>query len=429
MTSDPSPGRRPGLGRLWTDPRETEEHTPWLEPKRAAGPRPVPLRPAYEPPGAPGGGDEPRGDEPDRDDRRAVRRRRVVLGILLGTIVAALLVGAGVLGASLLGGHDDAPSAALPVVPGAAPADQHTRSIRAIYAAAKESIVPVRAISSGSEGTGFVIDSGGVIVTNAHVVKDSDRVEVRLKDKGSYVDAKVLGIDEGSDLAVLQADGAAALRPLALGNSDDVQVGDQTLAIGYPLDLNRSSSASSGIVSGVGRSLRSGQKFAIENVIQTDAAINHGNSGGPLLDSAGRVIGVNTAILTSPGGGSIGIGFAVPSNTVREVVPRLEHGRTVPRAYLGIQTQESPTQAGAQVAVVTPGTPAAGGGLEVGDLITGIDGQPVVAPDDVSAAVASRRPGAQVAIDVQRAGARKTLHVTLGTRPASAATSQTSATP
>ena len=406
MTHEPSPGSGPGSGRLWTDPREAEEHTPWLEPRRRvqrAPAAPPPLRPPD-----------------DRDGRPDELRRRRTVGILVGTLIATLLIGAGVLGARLL---DDgpSPSASLPVIPGAAPADQRSRSIRAVYAAVKDSIVPVRvrgALTAGS-GTGFVIDKGGVIVTNAHVVKDAEQVQVRLEDKGAYVDADVLGTDVSSDLAVLRVDSSRAsrLRPLPLVDSDKVQVGDGTLAVGFPLGLNRSASASSGIVSGTGRSIDAANNFSIDKVIQTDAAINPGNSGGPLLDSAGRVIGVNTAILTAGGGGSVGIGFAVPSNTVREVVPRLERGRAVDRAYLGVQTREFQGGPGAYVAELTPGAPAAAGGLQVGDVVVGIDGETVTIPEDVSIAIEDRRPGEQVAIEVQRAGARRTVQVTLGNRP------------
>jgi putative serine protease PepD len=407
MTEDPS---RPGSGRLWTDPREEEEHQPWLAPRR-------PIAAATTAP------DPPR--EPERDpraDRAAVRRQRA-LAIQIGTIHAAILVGAGILGASLLGGSDDpARPAALPVVPGAAPADARSRSIRAIYASAKKSVVPVRvrgATSAGS-GTGFVIDKGGVIVTNAHVVEAAEQVQVRLEDDGAYVDAKVVGTDVSSDLAVLHVDSSAAskLQPLQLADSDKVRVGDQTLAIGYPLGLNRSASASAGIVSGLGRSIDAANHFSIDKVIQTDAAINPGNSGGPLLDSAGRVIGVNAAILTAgAGGGSVGIGFAVPSNTLRQVVPRLESGGKIERAYLGVQTRENQSGLGAYVGAVTPGTPAARDGVQVGDTIVSVGGKPVTIPEDISIAIEDRKPGEKIDLEVQRAGSRKTLQVTLGTRP------------
>ena len=168
---------------------------------------------------------------------------------------------------------------------------------------------------------------------------------------------------------------ASKLRPLPLADSDKVRVGDQTLAIGYPLGINRSASASAGIVSGLGRSIDAQNQFSIDKVIQTDAAINPGNSGGPLLDSLGRVIGVNTAILTAGGGGSVGVGFAVPSNTMREVVPRLEAGRRVERAYLGVQTRESQTGPGAYVAGLAGGAPAATAGVRLGDVIVGVGGE------------------------------------------------------
>jgi putative serine protease PepD len=408
MSSDPPPGDRPGHGRLWTDPRETEEHTPWLAPKRATGPLPPPLF--------------PRDDEPDDHDLALYRRRRL-LGILIGTAIALLLVGAGVLGANLLGGDDASQPAALPVVPGAAPADQRSRSIRAIYATARKSVVPVRVrgVASAGSGTGFVIDKGGVIVTNAHVVKDAQSVQVRLTDKSGYVDAEVVGTDVSSDLAVLRVDEASGLRPLALADSDKVRVGDETLAIGYPLGLNRSASASAGIVSGLGRSIDAQNQFSIEKVIQTDAAINPGNSGGPLLDSLGRVIGVNTAILTAGSGGSVGVGFAVPSNTIRQVVPRLERGRTVDHAYLGVQSEERTTGPGGYVASVVPGAPAADAGLRVGDVIVRVAGEPILTPEDISLAIAGRKPGDEIEIEVERAGGgRDTLKVSLGTRPATA---------
>ena len=417
MSNEPSVGPEPGSGRLWTDPREAEEHTPWLEPRRRVVARPLP--PPYT---------LPAHDDHEDERRAAELRRRRVLGVVVGTLVAALLVGAGVLGAGMLR-DDSVQPAALPAIPGAAPADQRSREIRAIYAATKDSVVPVRvrgAMTAGS-GTGFVIDRGGVIVTNAHVVRNAQQVQVRLSDKGPYTDAEVLGTDVSSDLAVLRVDSAAAarLRPLPLADSDTVQVGDGTLAIGYPLGLNRSASASSGIVSGLGRSIDAANNFSIDKVIQTDAAINPGNSGGPLLDSAGRVIGVNTAILTAGGGGSVGIGFAVPSNTVREVVPRLERGRTVQRAYLGVQTREFQSGPGAYVASVTPGAPAAAAGLQVGDVVTDVGGTPVTIPEDISAAIDDLKPGEQVGIVVQRAGASKTLQVTLGSRPESAGNTPT----
>jgi putative serine protease PepD len=413
MTGDPSPADRPAAGRLWTDPREAEEHAAWLEPKRPIVPLPSTPQPA-----APGD---------DGAARRAAIRRQRLVAVLIGTAIAALLVAAGVLGAKLFGASDspNRQPAALPVVKGAAPADARSRSIRAIYASAQDSVLPIRVhgLNEDASGTGFVVDKGGVIVTNAHVVKDAERVQVRLTNNGAYIDAKVVGTDISSDLAVLHVDSPAAsrLRPLPLADSDNVRVGDQTLAIGYPLGLNRSASASAGIVSGLGRSLDAANNFSIDKVIQTDASINPGNSGGPLLDSAGRVIGVDAAILTAQaGGGSVGIGFAIPSNTLREVVPRLEQGKQIDYAYLGVETREDPNGTGAYVGKVVAGGPAAAAGLQAGDTIVGVGGQRVTVPDDVSSAVEGHEPGDRVGVQVKRGGARKTLSVTLGTRPQTA---------
>jgi len=428
MTNDPSAGR----GRLWTDPREAEEHQPWLEPKRRIGPVPPPLRPDdHEPDG--------------RETRAAVRRGRIV-SVLIGTAIAALLVGAGVLGANLL--TDDAPTgspAALPVVPGAAPADQRSRSIRTIYARAKESVVPVRVrgVATAGSGTGFVIDKGGVIVTNAHVVDDAQQVQVRLKDNGRYVDADVLGTDVSSDLAVLRVNSSDAgkLRPLALADSDKVQVGDQTLAIGYPLGLNRSASASAGIVSGLGRSIDAANNFSIEKVIQTDAAINPGNSGGPLLDAQGRVIGVNAQIADGNTGGSVGVGFAVPVDKLQEVIPRLRKDGSIERAYLGVATRtvdnsleslDLPVSDGALVQTIQPGSPAAKAGLRPsrrtatiagqqvrvgGDIIRAIDGKRVKTNSDVSNAINGKRPGDRVTITYLRGDDERKAEVLLAKRP------------
>jgi putative serine protease PepD len=241
---------------------------------------------------------------------------------------------------------------------------------------------------------------------------------VRLDDSAATIDAQVLGTDASSDLAVLRVDSSktAHLRPLTLADSDSVQVGDLAVAIGYPLGLDRTATA--GIVSGVGRAIKAPNGFSIDKVIQTDAPINPGNSGGPLLDGAGRVIGVNSQIATAGGsGGNVGIGFAVPSNTVSQVVPRLEHGGSISRPYLGVSTQPSISAVGAQVAGVVPGGPAASAGLQDGDVVVNVAGKKVLAPEDISTAIESYKPGESIPIEVQRAGARQTLHVTLGKRP------------
>jgi putative serine protease PepD len=337
-----------------------------------------------------------------------------------------VLFGGGVLAASLLNGRDTVQQAApLPVVKGAAPADSRAKTIRSIYANVSPSVVRIQVDEGGSEatGTGFIIGNGGTIVTNAHVVGTADRAQVRLDDNAAPIDAQVLGTDASSDLAVLRVDSAktAHLRPLTLGDSDSVQVGDLAVAIGYPLGLDRTATA--GIVSGLGRAIQAPNGFSIDKVIQTDAPINPGNSGGPLLDSAGRVIGINSQIATAgSGGGNVGIGFAVPSNTVRAVVPRLEKGGVIKRAYLGISSRPSIAGSGALVEGVVPGGPAADGGIELGDVIVSVAGKQILAPEDISAAIESRSPGDEVPVEVQRGGSSQTLQVKLGTRPANVGT-------
>jgi putative serine protease PepD len=400
VTDDDSPARGSGSGRLWTDPREEEEHAQWLAPKTvpmAAEPRPEP-----DP--------EPPAPEP----------RPLWLLVALGTLVAFVLFGAGFLGSTLLrGGDSGSDLAALPAAPGAVAPDARARAIRTIYARVSPSVVRIKVADGGAEeiGTGFVIDAGGTIVTNAHVVGAADHAQVFLDDNTDPIDADILGTDASSDLAVLHVDSAKTshLRPLTLADSDNVKVGDNVIAIGYPLNIDRSVTA--GIVSGVGRAIRSPNGFSIDKVIQTDAAINPGNSGGPLLDGAGRVIGVNSQIATPGGGGNVGIGFAVPSNTIRQVVPRLERDGSIRRPYLGVTTQSTAGDIGAQVYRLVPGGPAEASGLQLGDVIVGVGGKEVQTPQDVSTAIEPRKPGDAIAIDVERAGVRRSLHVTLGTRP------------
>ncbi len=217
---------------------------------------------------------------------------------------------------------------------------------------------------------------------------------------------------------------AGTLRPLALADSSHVQVGELAVAIGNPFGLDRTATA--GIVSSTGREIQAPNGFSIDRVIQTDAPINPGNSGGPLLNGAGQVIGVNSQIATSGAGGNVGVGFAVPSNTVRQVVPKLRRDGSIKRAYLGISLGENPAGPGALVASAPSGSPAddAGlrGGTSNGDVIVAIGGQEIRTPGDVTAAISDRRPGETVRVTVLRDGRRLNIEVKLGTRPASAAT-------
>ena len=405
MNDDETPGRNPGSGRLWTDPREEDEHTQWLAPRTQVQPPP---NFAHEPP-----------------PERAPQRRLWPL-VALGVLLACALFSVGILGAKVLLDDDNASSgslAALPAAPGGVTPDARSRAVRDVYAKASPSVVFVRSREGAgvASGTGFLVDSDGTIVTNAHVVAGSSNVQVRFEDNGAGVDAEVLGTDSSSDLAVLRVNpsDAGGVKPLRLADSDSVRVGDLAIAIGYPLGLDRT--ATVGIVSGLGRAIKAPNGFSIDKIIQTDAPINPGNSGGPLLDAAGRVIGVNSQIATTSGsGGSVGIGFAVPSNTVRQVVPRLRTGASIKRAYVGIETGPSIVGPGALVSNVVPGGPADRGGVQIGDTITRVAGKEIRAPEDISSTITSRSPGDEVEVELRRAGEDRTVRVTLGTRPENA---------
>ena len=284
-----------------------------------------------------------------------------------------------------------------------------------MYAAASPSVVSVR--TEGGSGTGFLVDSDGTIVTNAHVVGDASEVQVRFEDGGDEHAAQVLGVDASTDLAAIKVDAGAAdgVKPLQLADSDDAQVGDPVVAIGYPLGLDRTATA--GIVSGLEREIQAPNGFSIDKVIQTDAPINPGNSGGPLLNARGQVIGVNSQIATAGGGnGSVGIGFAVPATTVRDVLPQLEKGAAPEHAYLGLATTQAPS-GGAEVGQVTAGGPAADAGLQAGDVVTEVDGDAVNDPEDVAQAIEDKKPGDSVEVTVRRGGSEDTIEVTLGQRP------------
>jgi putative serine protease PepD len=333
-----------------------------------------------------------------------------------GGVVSAVLVSAVLLGTGLVGDEGSPATATTPTAPVVAGGGSDSDLVRSVYAAASPSVVSVRA-GSGS-GTGFLVESDGTIVTNAHVVGDNSQVQVRFTDDGPLVDAQVLGVDASTDLAALKVDAGAAegVRPLTLADSSDVQVGDAAVAIGYPLGLDRTATA--GIVSGLERQIQAPNGFSIDKVIQTDAPINPGNSGGPLLNAGGEVIGVNSQIATAGGsGGSVGIGFAVPANTVKEVLPELKQGSAPERAYLGL-TSSPASGGGAQVQQATASGPAQRAGIEPGDVVTRVDGEPVQDPDDVATAIEDDAPGDEIEITVRRGGDERTLTVELGERPA-----------
>jgi len=351
-----------------------------------------------------------------RTPPRQSRANWAVAAIGLTAIAALLAV---VL--TLTGGSDNSSKSAtvLPAVSGppVKPRKGHTRAA-AIYAAASPAVVSVR--TSTGAGTAFLIDRNGTLVTNGHVVDGSSTVSVRFGTEAAASGAKVLGTDGSSDLAVLKIspqDVPKGVRPLQFGDSSAIAVGDNVIAIGNPFNLDRT--ATEGIVSGLGRHIQAPNGFEIDAAIQTDAPINPGNSGGPLLDQAGHVVGVNSQIQTAGSGGNVGIGFAVPSNTARAVVPILERGGTIKRPYLGVETAPaSPTSAGgARVMRAVPGGPADRAGIKTGDVITSVAGKTIRDPSDISTAIAGKSPGDRVTVEVQRSGRTEGIDVTLGTRP------------
>jgi S1-C subfamily serine protease len=293
-------------------------------------------------------------------------------------------------------------------------------------------------------GSGIVLDSQGHILTNNHVIEGADKIEVKLGESDKEYTAEVVGTDPASDLALLKVSAPSSeLTPLTLGDSSKMEVGDPVVAIGNPFGLDRT--VTSGIVSALQRQIQAPNGFSIDNVIQTDAAINPGNSGGPLINDAGEVIGINSQIETGGNGadGNVGIGFAIPINTAKEVITELETKGTVEHAYLGItggtitpqlaEVVNLPSKEGVLIASVEPGGPAAkaglkGGGTEAtidgesvtlgGDVITEADGEKITNMEQIIELVSQKKVGDKMTIKYLRDGKEQTATVTLGTRPA-----------
>jgi putative serine protease PepD len=325
-------------------------------------------------------------------------------------------------------------------------------SIGEIYRRSNRGVVEITITSSTAspfgtqqteraQGSGFVYDSKGNIVTNEHVVHGAKSVSVRFWN-GNIYKATVVGTDPSTDLAVIKVDAPESiLSPLAVGDSGKVRVGDGVVAIGSPFGLEET--VTSGIVSALHRQMDAPNNFTINDSIQTDAAINHGNSGGPLLNAEGEVIGVNSQIRSQPlGGGSNGVGFAIPSNTISLIASQLIESGKVEHAYLGVGVATVPESvasdlnlvAGVELDKVTSGTPAAKAGLHAatgtkivegdsyptgGDVITEVDGQKLTTAEELQRAIDAKHPGDTVSITYWRDGKSHTTDVTLATRPSS----------
>jgi putative serine protease PepD len=350
-----------------------------------------------------------------------MERKRNLMSKQLVTMLLALLLAAGV-GAAVGAGvalqtESDPASAEAPTVTGESVA-QTTSSTAALYKRVKDAVVEIHATGGGqggsATGSGFVIDEQGHIVTNQHVVGGADSVSVEFSD-GSEVDAEIVGTDPSTDIAVLDVNRPAAqLTPLSFSAEGTLEVGDPVVAIGSPFGLD--GTLTTGVISALGREIQSPNGFTIENAVQTDAALNNGNSGGPVLDTEGRVVGV-AAQIRSENGGNVGIGYAVPGDTARRVAADLIQDGSVEHAYLGVSL---PNDGAAELSEVVDGGPADRAGLQAGDEVTAVDGKAIESGDELRAAIDAKRPGDKLTLTITRSGDERTVEVTLGERPASA---------
>ncbi|MCG6919617.1 MAG: Do family serine endopeptidase [Acidobacteria bacterium] len=280
-------------------------------------------------------------------------------------------------------------------------------------------------LTQRSLGSGFIVDDKGYILTNRHVVDDADEVTVTLTN-GHHYKAKTVGQDTRTDIALLQIEPHEALQPLPFGDSSTTRVGEWVMAIGNPFGLG-GNSVTVGVVSFKGRPLDLATRGTPIEMLQTDAAINPGNSGGPLINARGEVVGINTLIMTGGAQQYSGVGFAVPINVAREILPQLRETGHVVRGWLGVQIQDVDEDLaktlkmkeahGAIVSDVTAGSPADEAGLKPGDVVVALDGQPMEDGSDLSRHVASKGPDAKVALEILHDGSRKTVRATLGTFP------------
>jgi S1-C subfamily serine protease len=379
---------------------------------------------------------------------------------------AAVLGGAVALGgAAVVGAFDEGASTTVVEQQASAPASQSSApapppspggalSVNEIYKRSGPGVVQITTTigastsatgqfqqSASALGSGFVLDKQGHIATNYHVVDGATSIEVRFSNDDT-LKATLIGSDPSTDIALLKVDASPdALTPLTLADSNNVEVGDPVVAIGNPFGLERT--VTTGIVSALQRAVKAPNGYSIDHVIQTDAAINHGNSGGPLLDTRGAVIGINSQIETGgTGDGNVGIGFAVPSNTVKTVIAQLQRAGKVDHAFLGVYAIELtsdiaksfslPVSKGLVIQTVTAGSGAGHAGLRAGsqqaviagesfrmggDVIVAADGKPVSSIDQLRDVIAAHKPGDKIELKIYRGDTAKTVTVTLGRQP------------
>jgi len=346
----------------------------------------------------------------------------------LAAVAAVSLLGGGVAGGIAGRMTDDSPSG--PAATSVAAANNGsvvttTGDVQAILAKVQPGVVYIHTQASRGgpffptqgAGTGVVLTADGEVLTNAHVVAGATSIKVNLAGETQSRDATLVAADSTNDLALLKISGASNLKTVELGNSGDLRVGDDVVAIGNALDLKGGFTVTRGIVSALNRSIGAEDGNPLNGLIQTDAAINPGNSGGPLVNSAGQVVGINTAI----DGSGQNIGFAIAIDKAKPILERLRTGQSAaatPRAYLGVSSQAVDGTPGATVVDVGPGTPAAGAGIQVGDVIVALDNTQINDPDALSEAIGAKKPGDRATVTYTRAGQRRTAQVNLGTRPA-----------
>jgi putative serine protease PepD len=356
-----------------------------------------------------------------------IRNRKIGAALAVAAIAGGGAGAAAVAMTQHSDAHGGTTFVAAPVTPASNTASSSTKSVAQIAQDSTPGVVEVDASgtssqspfpggssSTSAEGTGWVYDAQGHIVTNEHVIDGASSVSVKFSD-GSTAKATVVASDTSSDLAVLKVDvPSSKLKVLPVGDSSALAVGDGVVAIGNPYGLD--GTVTTGIVSALDREISAPDGTPIEGAIQTDAAINHGNSGGPLFNLDGQVVGI-TSQIQSDSGVNDGIGFAISSNTVKSVVQQLLTTGKVAHPLLGVRIA-STSNGGASVTSVESGSGAAKGGVKVGDVITAVDGTTVTSPEQLRALIDTHKPGDTLQLEVRRSGSTKTLTVTLGSRSA-----------